>query len=567
MRSGCGLMRHSLNPNHPRTMIRHTAPGAAAAGPAASDDLPNPARTGTGQRVQLLIVLITGFGLRLGAGLLQPPEADEATLGVAALRITHGHLILMESNAHYLGAVGAYIAAPFVAALGPDTLALRLAMSLVGAGSVLLMYALGRAVFVSHAGGLRTAAVAAVFPLFAVLFPLRALWAYGEILPLETLVLLLTVRIAWRGRQRRRDWVWLGLAAGAGMWTTPLLAIVLVPCAVALLLRAPLLGWRPVGRGALLAGAAALAGYSPWLVYNVGHHGASLHGLAGRRVGRLAAARQVLDAAVPIFTGAVRTCGSPGTVWTAVPVLGVALLFSAALATRRDGLRELVRGRLSAVAPLDLVLVIAPLSLASVTVSGFNGVSCEPRYLLPFAAPLVVSAAAVLGRWRPAAASLLLAWLVVEGVTLARTPEVGALTSTGVPVPVDVGRLAPALEGRRLQAIYADYWLERPLLYASGERLLMGEYNGFVGFPGIQRAADRAARPSWLFVSGDRGMISAFEAACRARSVTYQRSAVGPLVLYADLSAPVRPTDLGLVVDQSRYPLRPASEDVAGPDR
>ncbi|GAC1572560.1 MAG: hypothetical protein NVS3B18_05810 [Candidatus Dormibacteria bacterium] len=506
----------------------------------------------------LFVVIVAGL-LRLGVGLLQPPEADEATLGVAALRITHGHLILMESNAHYLGALGAYIAAPFVGILGSGTPALRLAMSLVGAGYVLLMYALGRAVFASHAGGLRAAAVAAVLPLFAVLFTVRALWAYGEILPLEALLLLITIRIAWLGHGRRRDW------AEVGMWTTPLLAIVLAPCVLALLLRAQLVGWRSSGRGAVFAAAGGLGGYSPWLAYNVAHHAASLHSLVGDRAGRLATARQLLNAAIPILTGAVRTCGAPRTVWSAVAVLGVAALFVVVVASRYHVLRQMLGGRASAAEPIDLVLLVAPLSVGSLVLSGFNVVPCEPRYLLPLSVPLAISAAAALGHWRLPASSLLVAWLVVESVSVVRTPQVGAATSTGVPVPAEVAELAPALERRHLEAIYADYWLERPLLYASDQRLVMGEYNGFVGFPGIQAAADRAEHPSWLFVAGDPLRLE-LEAACRERGVTYRRSELGGLVLYAALSRPVRPADLRLVVDQSRYPVGPASEDTAGPD-
>ncbi|MDQ6747149.1 MAG: glycosyltransferase family 39 protein [Candidatus Dormibacteraeota bacterium] len=550
-------------------MIGHPLSGPVAGGSgglAGSRDTPEGTSARRRESLQLTAVLVAAFALRLGLGLLQPPEADEATLGYAALRIAHGHLILMESNAHYLGAAGAYLAAPFVSLLGTSTLALRLPMSLVGAGYVALTYALGRAVFSNHRGGLRAAAVAAVFPLFAVLFPVRALWAYGEVLPLETLLLLLTVRIGWRGAGSRADWLTLGLVTGLGLWVTPLLVVVLAPCGLALLLRAGVLGWGQVGRGAVLGAAGALLGYTPWLVYNLLHRGASLHGLAGDRVGRLTAARQVLNAAIPIFSGAVRTCGAPQTVPSALAVLGVGGLLLAALATSREPLGRLLHGQLAAAEPLHLVLLVAPVSLASVTLSGFNGVSCEPRYLLPLALPLVLAAAAVLGRWRLSATTLLAAWVVVESITVARTPQVGAATSTGAPVPVDVGRFAAALEARHLPSVYADYWLERPLLYAGGGRLLMGEYNGFVGFPGVQAAADAQAHPSWLFVQGDP-TAQTFEAACRRRGVGFQRSEFGGLVLYASLTSALRPSDLGLRVDQSRYPLGPAAEDSAGPDR
>ncbi|MGI8848010.1 MAG: ArnT family glycosyltransferase [Candidatus Dormibacteria bacterium] len=512
---------------------------------------------------QVTAVMALSFLLRLGLGLLQPPEADEATLGVAALRLLHGHLITMESNAHYLGAAGVYIVAPFVAVLGPTTLALRLPMSLLGAVTVLLMYALGRSLWGRHVDGLAAAGLAAVFPLFAVLFTVRSQWAYGEVVPLEAALLLLTVRIGWRGRRKARDWCLLGLIGGVALWTTPLLAVVIIPCAAALVLRGPVMGWRSLGRGAALALVGAVVGLPPWLAYNASHQWGSLTGIPRQRTGIRHAVHEVLVSALPIFAGSQRSCAPVRTIPPELAAGLVLLLLMGAALTRREALWGALHGRWGALEPVDLILIIAPISIASVTIGSFNAVSCEPRYLLPLTAPLVVSGVVALRHWRGVTIVMLAAWLMVETVTTVRTPRLDNVTVAGPVVPADVASLVPALEEQRLQAIYADYWLSRPLLFASSERLPMAEYNGYVGFPGLQRAADEAKHPSWLFVQGSPD-IARLEQACRNRGITFRRVQLGSLVLDADLSAPLRPADLGVSVDPSKLPLVPRTEDDGG---
>ena len=94
------------------------------------------------------------FAVRLIAGMHTSLDGDEAVEAITALHIVRGHLVLMESNAHYLGALDSYILAPFVAIFGTTLLAVRLCFSLVGAAYAAAMYFLGTAIFRDRRAGL-----------------------------------------------------------------------------------------------------------------------------------------------------------------------------------------------------------------------------------------------------------------------------------------------------------------------------------------------------------------------------------------------------------------------------
>lgn len=161
----------------------------------------------------VLLLAAFAFALRLALGLQQPIDADEAVEGIGAIRLLHGQLLLMEPDGRYLGALDCYVIAAFIAVLGPTLLAIRTALSLIGAAYVAVMYRLGRLALGSRTGGLLAAGVAAVFPPFALLFGVRAR-SYGMVLLLEAFVLALAVRVIWPEQPaRRRDWILLGFVA------------------------------------------------------------------------------------------------------------------------------------------------------------------------------------------------------------------------------------------------------------------------------------------------------------------------------------------------------------------
>lgn len=508
-------------------------------------------RRDVGRRSAALLVtaLMAGtFVTRLIVGLHTGLDADEATTGVTAFGIIHGHLALMESDAHYLGALESYVLAPFVWLLGPSVEAIRVGMALLGALYVLALYDLGRTILHRRSATLLLAGVGAVFPLFELTMTVKAYSGYAEVMLLGVICLTLAARIGWsQGGNRLRNWLLLGLAVGVGLWSDVLLVVVLVPILLGLLCRAPVLGWAKTLRHAAWAAGGALVGFSPWILYNAIHGLASLD-LPNYSTSIAHAVKGLVEEELPVFVGTSSECGHD-TVYPWVAGVSFAALVGAVLWLRRRSLSRLLHGHLTSLEPADMVLAVAPLALLSVVVGQFNGSPCQPRYLLPLAIPLAFGAALVLmaaarPRWWMLAALIAAAYLVMASITgYGPTVNSNSRTKTGARIPTDPTQIVAALEADHVDVVFADYWVARPILYLSGERIDAAVYNGPIGFPSVQAEAEAAARPAWLFADGD-STIGVFEALMRSRGITATEISVDGYELFARLSSPLRPSDL-----------------------
>ena len=495
----------------------------------------------------LALLLVAAFVTRLLVGLHTGLDGDEATTAFTALRITQGHLVLMEADQQYLAALESYILAPFVWLLGPSVAAIRVAMAVVGAIFVLALYDLGRTVFSRRSAGLLFACVGAVFPIFELTWSVKARSGYSETMVIAVVCLALAARIGWQPRRNRlRNWILLGLVAGIGLWNDLLIAVALAPVAVALLCRAPALGWRRTLRGAGAALVALLVGFSPWLAYNATHHLASLQNLPSYVTSIPHAVKGLVEQELPIFAGTSSECGS-NTVTPWIAWIGLAALAAAVLWLRRKPIGRLLRGNLTSVEPVEMLLAIAPVAVVAVVAGRFNDVPCEPRYLIPLAIPLALAATLVLmvrSRWRLVAAGLGIAYLVMASFT-ACGPTVDATpyTTTGVSIPLNRAQIVTDLEARHVTVLFGDYWVARPILYLSRGRIDAAVYNGPIGFPSVQAAAEASPDPAWLFVDGDPN-IGVFQGLMRATGVTASEVSVDGYELFSGLSSPLVPADL-----------------------
>ncbi|MGO8685720.1 MAG: hypothetical protein ACLQT7_00850 [Candidatus Dormibacteria bacterium] len=496
----------------------------------------------------LALLLLGTFASRLAFGLHTVLDGDEATTAFTALRITQGHLVLMEANQHYQGALESYLMAPFVWLLGPTVIAVIVPLALIAALYVVALWDLGRTVFGRRSAGLLLAGVGSVFPLFVLIWSTKALSGYAETMLLAVVSLSLAARIGWRpGGARLRNWTLLGLVTGVGLWNFALIAVPLLPIVVALLCRGPAIGWRRTWQGVAAAACGALVGFSPWIAYNVTHGLASLQNLPSAGTSVPHAVKGLVEQELPIFVGTSPQCGS-ATVTPWVAWAGLAALTAAVLWLRRRPLARLLRGDLTSVEAAEMVLAVAPVALAAVLVGRFNGVPCEPRYLLPLGIPLAFAATQVLlaarSQWRLLATGLCAAYLVMASFTTAGpTVNSGSTTTTLAPIPMDRNQIVAALEARHVTVLFADYWVARPILYLSGGSITAAVYNGPIAFPSVQAAAESSPDPPWLFVDGDP-TIGTFEALMRNRRVTATEIGVAGYELFEDFSAPLRPGDL-----------------------
>jgi 4-amino-4-deoxy-L-arabinose transferase-like glycosyltransferase len=537
----------SQPPDEPRAATAAAAAGGGE-GPGAAAGAAQPRDLGLRETVvALVLLLVAAFASRLVFGLHTGLDGDEATTAFTALRITQGHLVLMESNQHYQAALESYIIAPFVWLLGPTVLAVRVPLALVGTLFVLALYDLGHTLFGRRSAGLLLAGVGAVFPVFELVWSMKARSGYAETMVFAVVCVSLAVRIGWKPRgDRLRYWILLGLVAGVGLWNYLLLAVFLAPVAVALLCRAPALGWGRTLRGASAALGAVVVGFSPWIAYNATHHLASLQNLPSYTTSIPHAIKGFVEQELPVFAGTSSECGST-TVTPWIAWIGLAALTAAVLWLRRKPIGRLLRGDLASVEPVEMVLAIAPVAVVAVIAGRFNDVPCEPRYLLPLALPLALAATLVLmvrSRWRLLATAIGIAYLVMAGFT-AYGPTVDSLpyTTTGAPIPLDRTQIVSALEARHVTVLFADYWVGRPILYLSGGQIDAAVYNGPIAFPSVQAAATSARDPAWLFVDGDP-TTGTFEAMMRSRGVTATETPLDGYELFTGFSSPLHPSDL-----------------------
>jgi len=378
-------------------------------------------------------------------------DSDEAIVGLMGRHILEGRGIpTFYYGQHYMGSLEAIVASGSFALFGATPFTLSLVPLACAVLLVPLMYALGRAI-AGRIAGLVAALLTAFPPAGLIVWSTKARGGFIEILLLGALALLVAARWFQGDLKKLRYPALLGAVLGLGWWVNNQIVYFIVPIAafsLAVLTEAAAKKTMSLSRVAvivLVGSAAFLVAGAPYWIYNIrlGFPSFGMFGLAEGEA--LAAQRRGLFAvALPILLGATRFWSSREIFPHAALLVYMAYgaIFAGLLWLRRRQLGELLRGRVDRSAPLELVLLVIPISCLIFTVSTYGRLFEAPRYLLPLYVSLFVAVGALvssLARVSRAAAAALVA--LVLGINAA-SAYLGGRAIAGEPIVFNGERVA-----------------------------------------------------------------------------------------------------------------------------
>jgi hypothetical protein len=429
-------------------------------------------------------------------------DGDTAIVGLMARHPTRGTTLWGQP---YGSPLDGWLAAPFVAALGPTPTAVRIPYALLALALVAAAYGIAER---ARAGAGRPAALLlACPPAYALLLSSLPPPLYPTTLALLGLLLLLALEAATalgEGRAPSRgQGAAIGLVAGLAAWTHLMSLATVAAVAVVLALRARRVP-RALGRLGWTASAFAVAS-APWWVRALGDPSATaVLGLAREGEPLLAHAAAVarrmheplsglLGAWCPLTADeAERTVRAPLAVALLAPAAWLGLAALGLRATRHTAVAALMAG--------TVILTVAAYPFP------IRSDEHTLRFLTPALLPLAVLAA--LGAVRLAGPRR--AWMVVAPLcaaqlwTGARLIEGWRRAGPEALVP-DCAPVLDALAGRGVTRAYASYHTAYCLTYTSGESLIASPpwNERFYGYPMPYLDEVRFdPRAAWVLVPG-----------------------------------------------------------------
>jgi hypothetical protein len=481
-----------------------------------------------------MAAFVIAMGYRLWSILLPVPPlgGDEGVIGIVARHIAEGRAFpAYFYGQHYMGALEAYLAAPFIAVSGNEVFAVRAATLLLFACFFWSMYWLCRQVFSPWLG-----AAVAVFLVFAsdrlLHIELMAAGGYPDMLFLGTLLAALTVLLCRPdgSAHRGRVYVLWGLCAGIVLWSDPLIVPFLAAFGVMLLVlrRGELWGrYGLAALGGLLTGALPLLLSHPVRTVDaVSAHNPSMPGsftlldhLGGTRLG----------VALAFGLCNVDSCPPWQQAWGwIIPLLLVAAAVMAVAGLRRgaadpgEQVRDAVRLALVAGAAATILLYAQ-------SVHSVGSVWQSSRYLSNV---LIATPVVLWPLWTLACRGLPRAVGVAGLATLAATACAATISVfvQGVPAArrstAVQQELVAKLDSLGVNRFYTDFFTCHRLIYATNERLICaviepGLRRGWDRYEPYRQAVTRSPLPAYVLGEGtpeDRD----FQAYLRQRDITVE---------------------------------------------
>lgn len=509
--------------------------------------------------------LLAAAGLRFVLSYFErvPFNGDEAVVGLMARHILQGERPVFFYGQAYMGSLGAWLTAGMFALAGESVAAIRWVQILIFLLFLTAAWGAAYQLFQDTRPANLTSWMLACGPVNLILYTTATLGGYGELLALGTLVLWLVLRITnIKERSSPGWWLVLGLAGGLAFWVHALAVVYLLPATLLLVVASRLWTWKQI----LAAGAAFLAGSSPWWVYNFQHDFSALHALSGVQYGATTLAQRLVGLLL-LGLPAVAGLRFP---WSAemapLPVLATGILLHLLLGLYLLS-RALARQRLALESPTGRGIVLlggVGLSFVILFLGSRFGVDATGRYLLPLHLPVAVAFSAMLSaawRRRPkAAAALFLLVISFYGLQVWRA----AALSDGLTTQFDPltrfdnshdDALIDFLRAEDEKLGYTNYWVAYRIAFLSQEEIIYAPMLPYkldlsyaptdLRYPAYRQQVAEGSKNALILTYNPPFQLK-LEETLASLAVGYSLRTIGPYRVYYSLSRPVFPWQLGV---------------------
>ncbi len=431
-------------------------------------------------------------------------NSDEATVGLNARQILHGHFSTFFWGQDY-GGVEPYVVAVMFLLFGSSSFVLNATPALLALLACMVVWRIGLRLFAP--------AAAVVAATLSFIWPESNVWNSTKEYGFHQVGLLLGLLVVWisvriiqtarsNGKDLVRDWMLLGLTMGLGWWATPETLYFTLPSAVFVVLSLRAHASVEIVKRVIVCLCAGIVGALPWIIASVRDGFATLStGVPSSPAPYSTRLSIFFTHVFPMIMG-LRIEGvgqwevSPRTGEILVIFVGAALVAAMIVLTLRVPDARLLVGS----------LVIYPFLYAAFPTSSFWN---DGRYgiaLAPIAALVGVGALWQIARPRVArwlSAGILAAALVSTVVAVdagyggfSKVTTLSGWRANSVPT---VTLLGSRLRSLGIQDVYAGYWIAYDLAFLSGGQIsvdpVVSDRN-----QAESDAVDKASDVAWVFV-------------------------------------------------------------------
>ena len=412
-----------------------------------------------------------------------PFNGDEGIVALMARHILQGERPTFFYGQAYLGATDAWLVALSFSIFGESVWAIRLVQIALFAAFVLTSYLVAKRLGLTEWGARVALVWLALPPAMLTLYTTATLGGYGETLVLGNVAILLADNVVRDACCVKRKWLILGIVAGFGLYTFPLILVYLVPIGLWLLIRRRT--W--IGYGLAMIG--LIIGSAPWWWALIQSGGRELAELAGAGVAGTLPGAMYFDTLgvrlLNFFVFGLTAWWGLRYPWSGtfvLPLAGAVVLavyVGALLYAARRAKRPSTSLRFAQDASPILWGMIGVL-LITFLATPFGG-DPSGRYFLPLYLPLSLFLAMLLQAIRNAKrtfVTLLLAGVIgynVAGTALAAAQPPGLTTQfdpvTWIDHTFDRALIDFLLAHDETRG-YTNYWVQTPIAFLSQERII-----------------------------------------------------------------------------------------------